>query len=246
MLSIVIPTYNERENIVRFIPALAAAFRDVVHEIIVVDDWSTDGTADAVTALSGTFPQVSLLSRPGKLGVGSAVRDGYNRASGEIILSTDADLAFQPADLYKLYGAILDGYDLVVGSRHSAASGQDIPTWPGRLRYLVSRLGNRFLRFVFGIPLDDFSMNCRAIRRSVWQALDTHESNNFFFYEMIILAHRRGARIVGVPVTFSDRRFGQSKINLAVEIPRAILKLVGFLLRSGNGNRPADGGGISK
>lgn len=246
MLSVVIPTYNERENIVRFIPALAAEFRDVAHEVIVVDDSSSDGTAEAVLAMRSTFPQVSLLSRPGKLGVGSAVRDGYNHASGEIILSTDADLAFLPADLSKLCRAILDGYDLAVGSRHSAASGQDIPTWSGQVRYAVSRMGNRFLRFVFGISLDDFSMNCRAIRRSVWQALDTRESSNFFFYEMIILAKRRGARIAGVPVTFRDRRFGQSKINLAVEIPRAILKLVGFLLRSRNGNRPADGGGISR
>lgn len=230
-LSIVLPTYNERENVTRFLPMLAEEFRDVAHEIIVVDDSSPDGTASAVLELQRELPQLKLMTRPGKLGVGSALRDGYHAARGEVILSSDSDLAFWPSDLQKLYQAVREGYDLAVGSRHSAASARSIPTRWGRARYLVSRLGNRFLRFVFGIPLDDFSMNCRAIRRELWATLDTREANNFFFYEMIILAKRCGARITGIPVTFTDRRFGQSKVKLWIEIPRAVWRLAAFLLR---------------
>lgn len=230
-LSIVIPTYNERENIAVFIPQLAREFRDVGHEIIVVDDSSSDGTADAVRAMSRELPQLRLLSRPAKLGVGSALRDGYNAARGAVILSSDADLAFAPADLRELFEAIRSGHDLAVGSRHSASSGRDIPTWGGWGRYLVSRMGNRFLRLVFRVPLDDFSMNCRAIRQGLWAGLDTRANNNFFFYEMIILARRAGARIIGIPVVFTDRRYGISKVNLLTEIPRACYQLIRFLLR---------------
>lgn len=230
-LSIVLPTYNERENVRLFIPELVRQFRDVAHEIIVVDDSSTDGTAGAIRSLQGRFPEIRLMERPGKLGVGSALRDGYNAARGAVILSSDADLAFAPADLRKLYEAIRDGSDLAVGSRHSSASGRSIPTWQGWARYLVSRVGNRFLRLVFRVPLDDFSMNCRAIRRDLWIRLDTRESNNFFFYEMIILARRAGAKIIGIPVVFTDRRYGTSKVNLLVEIPKACYQLIRFLLR---------------
>lgn len=230
-LSIVLPTYNERENVRLFIPELARQFRDVAHEIIVVDDSSTDGTAEAIRSLQKRFAGIRLIERPGKLGVGSALRDGYNAARGAVILSSDADLAFDPADLRKLYQAIRGGYGLAVGSRHSASSGRSIPTWRGRGRYLVSRMGNRFLRSVFRVPLDDFSMNCRAIRRDLWATLDTRENSNFFFYEMIILAKRASARIIGIPVAFTDRRYGTSKVNLLVEIPKACYQLIRFLLR---------------
>lgn len=230
-LSIVLPTYNERENVGIFIPRLAETFKDVPHEIIVVDDNSPDGTAEVVRSLQKQFFNLRLLVRSGKLGVGSALRYGYNAAEGNIILSSDADLAFQPADLLKLYRAVAGGYDLAIGSRHSSASGRDIPTLVGRFRYAVSRLGNRFLRLVFGIPLDDFSMNCRAIRRDLWSSLHSRENSNFFFFEMAFLTKAKGAKIIGVPVTFTDRKFGASKINLLVEIPKAFLKMIVFLFR---------------
>lgn len=230
-LSIILPTYNERENVKIFVPQLEKVFSGIRHEIIVVDDSSPDGTAAEVERLEQVFGNVRLLSRPGKLGVGSAVRHGYDQAAGEIILSSDTDLAFKPEDLLKLYRAAAGGCDLAVGSRHSYASGRDIPTLTGKARYFVSRLGNRFLRLVFGIPLDDFSMNCRAIRRDLWQKLNTQASNNFFFYEMVFLARARGAGIIGVPVAFTERRLGKSKINLAIEIPRVVWQLVRFLLR---------------
>lgn len=231
-LSIILPTYNERENIKVFLPELERTFAGVRHEIIVVDDSSPDGTAEEVQRLQQTFGIMRLLIRPGKFGVGSALRCGYDQARGEVILSSDTDLAFDPKDLLRLYQKIREGCDLAVGSRHSYAARRDIPTLGGKMRYLVSRLGNRFLRLVFRIPLDDFSMNCRAIRRDLWRRLNTRAANNFFFYEMIFLARARGAKIAGVPVVFTDRRLGQSKINLAVEIPRVMWQLVRFLLRS--------------
>lgn len=230
-LSIILPTYNERENVIIFIPQLVEIFRGIPHEVIVVDDNSPDGTAEVVRSLQKQFSNLRLMVRSEKSGVGSALRYGYNAAQGDVILSSDADLAFQPADLLKLYKAVAGGYDLAIGSRHSSASRRDIPTFFGRLRYAVSRLGNRFLRLVFGIPLDDFSMNCRAIRRDLWMSLRSRENSNFFFFEMAFLAKARGARIIGVPVTFTDRRHGVSKINLFIEIPKAFMKMIIFLLR---------------
>lgn len=228
-LSIVIPTYNERDNIRILIPLLEKKFAVITHEIIVVDDSSKDGTGEEVVSLSRRFPGLRLYVRKEKKGIGSALRFGYNQARYDIILSCDADLSFSVDDLMKVYQCVVHGYDLVVGSRHSPTSFYEKGRLVIALKYVVSRFGNFFLHTIFRIPVNDFSVNCRAIRRTAWQVLDTREDTNFFLFEMLFLAQRKGFRIGEVPVSFTDRKYGSSKINHVVEVPKAFYKMIVFL-----------------
>lgn len=231
ILSLVLPTYNERDNIEVFIPHLAASFYDVPHEILVIDDNSPDGTGEAVRKLSTQFPQVKLFTRWKKEGIGAALRYGYDYARGDIIISSDTDCSFDGTDIRKLYDGIINGFDMVIGSRHSDQSIYEAPSWKIHAKYMASHWGNTLLRLMFGIPIHDFSVNCRAIRRETWQALATTEHSNFFLFEMILRAKACGARIGEVPITFKDRRFGISKINHVIEIPKAFYKMILFFLR---------------
>ncbi len=231
-LSIILPTYNERENIKILIPRLAKKFSAIPREIIVVDDSSPDGTGEEVLRTAAEIPNIRLITRKEKNGIGNALRHGYNEATNDIILSSDSDLSFSPDDLMKLYDKIVtEDYDVVVGSRHSASSGYETPSFAIKLKYAVSRLGNGLLRALFRVPVRDFSVNCRAIRRDMWRFLSTKENGNFFLFEMIFLAQRAGARIGEVPVTFKDRQYGSSKVNHIVEVPKAFLKMIFYLLR---------------
>lgn len=229
-LSIVLPTYNERENIRLFVPELARMFGDIPREVLVVDDSSPDGTGAEVEELRNTFPELRLITRHEKTGIGSALRAGYQAARNDIILSSDTDLSFSAMDLRKLYDAVVLGADLAVGSRHTARETYKTPSFAIWLKFAVSRIGNALLKTIFRIPVHDFSANCRAIRRTLWERLDTQENTNFFLFEMILLAKRRGGRIVEIPVTFLDRRYGESKINHVVEIPKAFWKMLVFFL----------------
>ncbi len=231
-LSIILPTYNERENVKIFVPLLAKKFAGIPHEIIVVDDSSPDGTGEEVLALAATIPNVKLITRKEKNGIGNALRHGYNAAANDIILSCDSDLSFSTDDLMKLYNKLVaENYDVIIGSRHSTSSGYETPSIGIKAKYAVSRLGNALLHTLFRVPVRDFSVNCRAIRKSTWSSFTTKENGNFFLFEMIFLAQRAGARIGEVPVTFKDRQYGNSKINHAAEIPKAFLKMIVYLLR---------------
>jgi len=231
-VSIVIPTYNERENIALFVPLLEKEFSGVPHEILVVDDSSPDGTGEEVLKLALQIPRLKLITRKEKTGIGSALRHGYNNAESDIILSSDSDLSFSTEDLMKLYQRIADdGYDVAIGSRHSADSAYETPRPGIALKYAISRGGNWLLYTLFRIPVKDFSANCRVIRRETWKSLRSQENTNFFLFEMIFLAHRSGARICEVPVTFLDRKYGISKINHGAEIFKAFCKMLLFLLR---------------
>ncbi|MBI4132342.1 MAG: glycosyltransferase [Candidatus Sungbacteria bacterium] len=233
-LSIVIPTYNERENARRFIPALAEHFREIDHEIIVVDDNSPDGTAAVVRELCGRY-SVELLVRHDRRGFGSALCEGYDRARGEMILSIDVDGSYPPPDALRVYRALAAGQDLVVGSRHSAGSLFAAPTLELKMRRFSSAWENRLIRWLTGIPLHDFTANCRAIRRSLWESLALEEASSFLLIAMVLLGARRGARIAEVPVTFAERPHGRTKINHFVEIPRAFVRTIRYVLEHRSG-----------
>ena len=231
-LSVVLPTYNERVNIGLLIPQIAKVFEDVLKEIIVVDDSSPDGTGEEVKRLKQTYPQIKLFVQSEKGGIGKALRFGYSQATGEVILSSDVDLSFSASDLRKIYDTLVTGYDLVVGSRHTPLSDYEVPSLKIKLKYLASKFGNRLLNGIFKVPVHDFSANCRVIRRSLWETLKTREDTNFFLFEMILLAARQNARITEIPVSFKDRKYGVSKINHLVEIPKAFARMIVFLLIS--------------
>tara|TARA_B100000315_G_scaffold179930_1_gene168771 strand:+ start:134 stop:865 length:732 start_codon:yes stop_codon:yes gene_type:complete len=229
-VSLILPTYNEKENILQLIPQLESAFQDVPLEIIVVDDQSPDGTAAAAEALNEQYKNVRAIRRNVRRGLGAAVRNGYDEARHDILISCDADGSFLASDLVKLAKTLKEGHDLVLGSRHIEGAKYETPRWPIQLKYHISYLGNLVLRKITGLPIHDFSSNCRAIRRDVWNAIQTQEQTNALLLETILKVSRKGGRITEVPVTFADRRAGQSKLNLWIEIPKFLIPMWRHLL----------------
>lgn len=219
-VSLVLPTYNERENVEALLPLACAALAGVRHEVVVVDDRSPDGTADVVRAFAARGMPVRLVSKATKEGIGAALRVGYCESRGRVLLSMDADLSFDPADLPRLLARIEEGADLVVGTRHGAGGGYERPTPETRVKYLFSSGGNLVLRVATGIPLTDFSGNFRAIRRDVWQSIETAENTNALLFEMILKTWVKGFVVAEIPVAFRDRLHGVSKLQISREAPR--------------------------
>lgn len=228
-LSVIIPTYNERENIQRLLPRLAAALADVSYEVVVVDDCSPDGTGDAVGDLARAGHPARLISKPVKEGIGAALRVGYHAGRGRLLASLDADLSFDPADLRRLMTRVAGGADVVVGSRHVAGSAYEAPTLRVRFKRFTSRTTNALLRRLTGIPISDFTANMRVLRREAWTTIETQEKTNLLLFEMILKAYVRGFIIAEAPVAFRNRRFGESKLRLAREAPK-FLRMVALVL----------------
>src|SRR5208282_1020595 len=160
-------TYNERENIGILVPRIHEILGNRTHEIIVVDDRSPDGTGQAVVELSKTVPNLRLISKDRK-GIGAALRVGYDQGLNDVLLSTDADLSFDPLDMLRLIEKIEAGYDIVVGCRYAEGGAYETPTIQVKLKFFTSWMGNKIVRWATGLNLHDFSTNFRAIRRDVW------------------------------------------------------------------------------
>lgn len=210
-VSIVIPTYNERENI----PLLWEGLRRALegqgdYEVIIVDDNSPDHTAEVVRELAHTDRRVTLLERPGKLGLGSAVTTGFRRASGDYWVMMDADLSHRPEDLPQLLRA-LEGADIVVGSRHVKGGG--VQNWPLRRR-LASRVASGVARWLVGVPVHDATSGFAAFRRQALEPLLPQLNPRGFKLLLEILAKSRQAATREVPILFVDRRYGRSKFTL--------------------------------
>jgi dolichol-phosphate mannosyltransferase len=214
---VIVPTYNERENI----EALIGRLLDLPHglEVLVVDDHSPDGTADVVQTLmadGARGSRVHLLQRPGKLGLGSAYRDGFRYAldhSAEYIFEMDADFSHDPAAIGDFLEAARDA-DLVLGSRylHGAAS---VVNWPLQ-RLLLSWCANLYTRIVTGMPVHDATGGYKCFRRRALEGirLDRVQSDGYAFQiEVSFKVWKRGFRIREIPILFVDRRAGVSKMN---------------------------------
>ncbi len=131
-LSIVLPTYNEKDNINILIPRIEETFNHINHEIIVVDDSSPDGTAWVSEELNKKYGNIRVIVREKKEGIGAAIREGYNNANNSIILSSDSDLSFLPSDMHRLYEKVQEGYDFVWGSKYSKGSFYEPETLEGK------------------------------------------------------------------------------------------------------------------
>jgi dolichol-phosphate mannosyltransferase len=214
---IVVPTYNEIGTINQVIDAVTANG----FELLVVDDGSPDGTADVVQHAAIRRPGVHLLRREAKSGLGSAYRAGFAWAlrSGryDVVGQMDADLSHDPGDLVRLLAAIrLDGADLAIGSRYVPEGG--IVGWPAH-RALLSRGGNRYMRAITRIPVNDMTAGFRLWRADALAALaicDTQSEGYSFQLETTVRAHAADARIVEVPITFTERQVGVSKMSGSV------------------------------
>ena len=211
---IVIPTYNEKENV----PTLAAQiFANKIEglEILFVDDNSPDGTAGIIRELQTHYP-IHLISRAGKLGLGSAYIAGFKRAlelGADYIFEMDADLSHVPADVPRLLQAAVAGADLVIGSRKIAGGG--VRGW-GWMRHFMSNGAMWFSRLVLNLKPRDVTAGFRCFRRQVLETigLDKITSNGYAFQEELLYrTQRAGFKIVEVPVWFIDRRNGYSKLS---------------------------------
>jgi dolichol-phosphate mannosyltransferase len=211
---IIVPTYNERENIGELIRRLLELSCGV--DVLVVDDGSPDGTAEAVEACRAQSPRVHLIRRAGKLGLGSAYRDGFRFAldhGAEYIFEMDADFSHDPAAIPRFIEAAQDA-DLVLGSRYLDGK-VTVVNWP-LARLFLSYTANLYTRLVTGLPVHDATGGFKCFRRRALEAirLDRVASDGYAFQiEMSFKCWKRGFRIREIPIVFVDRRAGVSKMN---------------------------------
>jgi dolichol-phosphate mannosyltransferase len=216
---VIIPTYNERENIVTILGRLRAA---VPHaDALVVDDNSPDGTGAVADGLAAADGAIRVLHREGKGGLGAAYLAGFAwglDAGYEVLVEMDADGSHAPEQLPRLLAAIDDGADLVLGSRWVA--GGEVVNWPTS-REILSRGGNTYTRLVLGIPLHDATGGFRAYRRRLLLDLPLDRVTSQGYCFQVDLAWRSwvtGHRVVEVPITFTERAVGVSKMSRAIVI----------------------------
>ena len=211
---VIIPTYNEKENIANIVPAVLAAAPAV--EILVVDDNSPDGTGAVVKAMNN--PRVHLLSRPGKAGLGKAYLAGFEwglQRGFEGLVEMDADFSHRPQDLPKLLAA-LGANDFVMGSRY--VRGGSTVNW-GLIRKIISRGGGIYSSLILGYPIKDWTGGFNAWKAEVLRkiGLEKVQSNGYSFQiELKYRASCEQFKGVEVPIVFEDRRVGQSKMSLKI------------------------------
>lgn len=211
---VIIPTYNERENIERLVPMVLA--QDPRLDVLVVDDASPDGTGELVERMAAETPRVHVMRRSGKLGLGTAYLAGFRWGldRGYVYLfEMDADLSHDPAHLPAFLEAI-EKYDVVLGSRYLEGR-VTVVNWPiGRL--LLSYFANVYARLVTGLPIADATGGYKCFRREVLEAIDLDrvESEGYSFQiEMSFRAWKKGFRIGEIPIVFADRDVGESKMS---------------------------------
>ena len=215
---IVVPTYFEVDTIGELLNRLVAAVPSA--DVIVIDDGSTDGTCDVVSAFAADHHQVVLRQRPQKRGLGSAYRDTFGSAISDydLLVEIDADLSHEPEALPELLSAAHAGADVVIGSRY-VPGGQIIGWSKSRLR--LSRWGNRYASLVLGLAINDATAGFRVYRSSIIERFglaDIKSDGYGFQVEMTYQAVRAGARIVEIPITFRERETGESKMSRKIVI----------------------------
>jgi dolichol-phosphate mannosyltransferase len=229
---VVIPTYNEIESIEAVVERVLAA--DDRAEVLVVDDSSPDGTGDLVAKLAEGSSRLHLLRRPGKQGLGTAYRAGFAwgiERGYDALVEMDADMSHPPERLPALLGA-LAGADLVIGSRY--VPGGSTVNW-SPLRKLISRGGNTYVRLALGLPIHDATAGYRAYRVEVLEALPVSAvaSNGYCFQvEMAHRTWREGFRVTEVPITFTERTSGVSKMSQRIVL-EALLRVAAWAVTGG-------------
>ena len=232
---IIIPTYNERENVNAIIDAILNLDNDF--NLLIVDDNSPDGTADIVRGLQNRYQgRLHLESRKGKFGLGTAYIFGFKWAlkrDYNFIFEMDADFSHDPNDLPKLLKACSeDNADLAIGSRYS--NGVNVVNWP-MSRVLLSYFASKYVRLITRMPIHDTTAGFKCYRRSVLEAIDFHKirfTGYAFQIEMKFRTWKQGFKLKEVPVIFTDRKLGESKMSRGI-IREAVfgvilLKIISF------------------
>jgi dolichol-phosphate mannosyltransferase len=213
---VVIPTYEERDNLEPVLSRLHAAVPTA--DVLIVDDASPDGTGELADALAAADPRISVLHRAGKAGLGAAYLAGFAaalRGEYQVVVEMDADGSHPPEDLPALLAA-LDDADVVIGSRY--VPGGVVRNWPMH-REVISRGGNLYSRIALGVPIKDITAGYRVFRRQVLEELDLDEVSSqgyCFQIDMAWRAVQAGFRVREVPITFTERERGRSKMSGAI------------------------------
>jgi dolichol-phosphate mannosyltransferase len=212
---VVIPTYNERENVTSLIPIILKKGRNL--GVLIVDDNSPDGTAEAVMSMSRADTRISVITRPGKLGLGSAYVAGFKwvlaNTDASYIFEMDGDFSHNPDRIPDFIHKIEEGNDVVVGSRY--LKGVSVVNWPIR-RLILSYCASKYAAIVTGIPLRDQTSGYKCFRRQVLDTIDLNRvvaDGYAFQIEMNFLARRLGFRLAEIPIIFEDRCVGASKMS---------------------------------
>ncbi|MGH9123570.1 MAG: polyprenol monophosphomannose synthase [Acidimicrobiales bacterium] len=216
---IVVPTYEEAANAATVLRRIRSAVPSAA--VLVVDDGSPDGTADIAAAMGDELGSIDVLRRASKRGLGSAYREGFRWCLDrgcEIVVEMDADLSHDPADLPRLLAAIDDGADLAIGTRY--IPGGSIPEWSWHRR-LLSREGNRYAAWALRLPVHDATSGFRAYRASVLSKIDLGAVRAEGYGFQVEMAYRivgLGGTIAEVPIRFSERVQGRSKMSTRIVV----------------------------
>ena len=212
--AVVIPTFNERDNIPKIIKTLLGLFPDI--HVLVVDDHSPDGTSDVVRSLQPQYPNLMLLERMQNPGFAASYRDGFRQVLAQpwcrAVTTMDADFSHDPAVIGDLLGKLAD-HDVVIGSRYTA--GGSVANWSLRRR-MLSRSANFYVRAVLGVPARDTTSGFMCMRRGALESVpvqNTASEGYAFLVELKYLLHRAKNRIAEYPIMFDERREGQSKMS---------------------------------
>lgn len=231
---VIIPTYNEKENIEKIIRKVFSI--EFPFHILVVEDNSPDGTADIIKKLMQEFPEkLFIAERKGKLGLGTAYIHGFKWAlerDYQYIFEMDADFSHNPNDLLRLHDAcVKQGADLAIGSRYS--NGVNVVNWP-MSRVLMSYYGSSYVRLVTGVPIRDTTAGFKCYKRIVLENVDFSRIKHVgygFQIEMKFNVHKLGFKIIEVPIIFTDRTEGTSKMSNGI-FKEAILGVIGLKINS--------------
>jgi dolichol-phosphate mannosyltransferase len=211
---VIVPTYNERDNVTRIVPLILE--QDPRVDVLVVDDGSPDGTGEVVTAMAAIDPRVHLVERASKMGLGTAYLAGFRWAIErhyDVAFEMDADFSHDPKHIPQFLRAIKDS-DIVLGSRYQDGR-VTVVNWPiGRL--VMSYMANIYARAVTRLPVFDATGGFKAFRRKVLEAIDlnaVHSNGYAFQIEMSYRAWKRGFKIKEIPIVFHDRTLGESKMS---------------------------------
>lgn len=222
--TIVIPTYNEAENLPRLVSALFSLPLDL--RLLVVDDNSPDGTGKIADDLSKAHPgRIDVLHRPGKMGLRSAYLNGFQKifdSDAQAVVQMDADFSHDPAALTDM-AKLLESNDVVLGSRYVPGGSVDTK-WPIWRKWL-SAFGNFYARTILGLPLHDVTTGYRMWRTETLKKIPferIHSSGYIFLVEMIYLTHCLEFKIGESPIYFADRKFGKSKMSFKIQLEAAI------------------------
>ena len=216
---VIIPTYNEKENIENIIRTIFSI--DSQYHILIIDDGSPDGTAKIIKKLQSEFnKQLNMIERPSKLGLGTAYITGFKWAlenNYDFIFEMDADFSHNPEDLPRLLNACKDNnYDLSIGSRY--VKGGRVENWP-KTRWLISYFASIYVRIILFMNIKDTTAGFKCYKKEVLEKinLDNVQFMGYAFQiEMKYSAHKLGFKLLEVPITFKDRMLGESKMNMSI------------------------------